>query len=257
MERNNGKIAIAIVAMFVVALSIVGFTYAYFTAQVNGNTGNDSVQVTAGELVITYNNTKSIAAANIVPGWISDGKTFYDPVYSIKQFGTDRGVTAVKTTDFAVKEGTTDQAAEGKLAAKPSVDTAATTVIGGKTYSAYGLTAPATFNVVNEGDYPAAYEVEITATTTIDDTENVHVYLYEADTAAALEALDVTDDDVKAGAEYHNTLDVIGTGKVAIKSRTLTTAASGNAKYYMLVVEYKEISNPQDNSQKYTIKKNL
>ena len=31
MDNNNKRIAIAIVAMFVVALSIIGFTYAYFT----------------------------------------------------------------------------------------------------------------------------------------------------------------------------------------------------------------------------------
>ena len=51
MERNNGKIAIAIVAMFVVALSIVGFTYAYFVANVEGNT-DTNVTVTSGELIL-------------------------------------------------------------------------------------------------------------------------------------------------------------------------------------------------------------
>ena len=59
MEKNNGKIAIAIVAMFVVALSIVGFTYAYFVASVTNNDADTSVQVTAGELVSKNKNEKT------------------------------------------------------------------------------------------------------------------------------------------------------------------------------------------------------
>ena len=78
-KNNNGKIAIAIVAMFVVALSIVGITYAYFTASVTPNTTAKSVEVTAGVLKVKYTAGDSIntTGKTIVPGWKSDGKQVY------------------------------------------------------------------------------------------------------------------------------------------------------------------------------------
>lgn len=87
MRNNNGKIAIAIVAMFVVALSVVGFTYAYFTATVKGNSATESVKVTAGELSIVYGEGKTLTAQNLVPGWTSDGKHYYDVQHSSKDNG--------------------------------------------------------------------------------------------------------------------------------------------------------------------------
>lgn len=86
-SENNGKIAIAIVAMFVVALSVVGFTYAYFTASVKGNSAEKSVEVTAGKLKVIYASSQSIKANNIVPGWINDGAHYYDTVYSRTDVG--------------------------------------------------------------------------------------------------------------------------------------------------------------------------
>jgi len=220
MKNNNGKIAIAIVAMFVVALSIVGLTYAYFTAQVVGNDANQSIEVTAGELVISYNNSQSIAAANIVPGWISDGKTFYDPVYSIQNFNGVRGVTAVSLDEFG--------ADEGDLAAEPSVETTATTVIDEKTYSAYGLTDAATFNVVNEGTDGAAYEVELSFDIDgITDLENLVAYLYESDS----ETFGTTP-------IFTTTFKDKSSPITAINTRTLAT--TGAKKHYKLVLEYKE-----------------
>ena len=46
-KNNNGKLAIAIVAMFVVALSIVGVTYAYFTSQTVYNESEEDPRVLA------------------------------------------------------------------------------------------------------------------------------------------------------------------------------------------------------------------
>lgn len=78
MEKNNGKIAIAIVAMFVVALSIVGFTYAYFVANVTGNE-ETNVTVTAGILEVEYTTTtgSTLVAENLVPGWKNNSKRYY------------------------------------------------------------------------------------------------------------------------------------------------------------------------------------
>lgn len=95
MERNNGKIAIAIVAMFVVALSIVGVTYAYFVATVRTNTTNNSVEVKAGILKITYDEGQTLTATNIVPGWKSDNDMIYDPVHSLTTKNGETRITAV------------------------------------------------------------------------------------------------------------------------------------------------------------------
>lgn len=103
MEKNNGKIAIAIVAMFVVALSIVGFTYAYFVANVQGN-DTVNVDVTAGILEVAYaNNTgNTVQAYNIVPGWMSDGLHYFDST----KFETDAEGNATYTAQMATSEET-------------------------------------------------------------------------------------------------------------------------------------------------------
>lgn len=98
MEKNNGKIAIAIVAMFVVALSIVGVTYAYFVATVKTNSTNNSVQVKAGILKIAYDNGQILTAESIVPGWKSDGDMIYDPVHSVSTVDGQTRITAKSKT---------------------------------------------------------------------------------------------------------------------------------------------------------------
>jgi len=108
MERNNGKIAIAIVAMFVVALSIVGFTYAYFVANVQGNEGTNSVTVTAGILEIEYENTKSINVSGIAPGWKSDGLHYFNSATGCSAVeGELRCVAEKAATTADVPEGAT------------------------------------------------------------------------------------------------------------------------------------------------------
>lgn len=140
-SENNGKIAVAIVAMFVVALSIVGFTYAYFTAQVKGNEKDKSVDVVAGKLAITYANGDEILAQNIVPGWISDGNHYYDNMCS-SSIDTDADgnhkITAVKKSDLTE---------DGNCSA---TDTRKASVTDPK--AADGLTTPVTFTVKNAAD---------------------------------------------------------------------------------------------------------
>ncbi|MBQ3020979.1 MAG: hypothetical protein IJD92_01990 [Bacilli bacterium] len=92
--ENNGKLAIAIVAMLVVALSIVGVTYAYFTAQVSGNTATTSGQISAGILSINYSGSQTINVQNVVPDWETSGEHYYDPVAS--RYNTDDGVVGIK-----------------------------------------------------------------------------------------------------------------------------------------------------------------
>ena len=103
--KSNGKIAIAIVAMFVVALSIVGITYAYFVSGVQTNT-TDKVEVQAGVLQVDYEagNSLDTTGISIVPGWKNDGKMIYHPTYS----NNNGQITAVSIDDAKVEDTTYD-----------------------------------------------------------------------------------------------------------------------------------------------------
>lgn len=163
MKNNNVRIIILIIAMFMVSLSIIGFTYAYFTAQITGNPTNDNVKVTSGNLEVTFTSSSTITASGIVPGWKSDGRSWYDPMardsagHIIAQH-IDGSTTAVPT-NYKTKE--------------------------------YGYALPSKFTVKSTGDSTnnAYYAVELTSITnqitkistdnTWDDTKNMMVYLYK------------------------------------------------------------------------------
>lgn len=105
METNtNRKILIGVVTMFLVAISIVGVTYAYFTAQFTPNMNPESVKVTAGNLIANYKNSQSIEVSNVVPGWVSDGLHYYD----IDEAATHGGnIYAIKTSyEYTQREDT-------------------------------------------------------------------------------------------------------------------------------------------------------
>ena len=179
MEKNNGKIAIAIVAMFVVALSVVGFTYAYFTASVQGNT-NKSVEVKAGILEIEYETGgKVIDAGNIVPGWESNGKYYYDPVASVFTLEDNtKGIRAVSidacTVGSAFPGSPADQL-EAACDAKYQT-------------SDYGLIEPASFSIKNTsrntGETMYAIKLNVSengiAANHSEDKDNLTVSLYRS-----------------------------------------------------------------------------
>lgn len=177
MEKNNGKIAIAIVAMFVVALSVVGFTYAYFVASVNNNKGNHQVEVQAGVLKINYDNGQTLTATNIVPGWKSDNDMIYNSIASVS---TKDG----KTTITAVKESTLgDVLTEEQLASSTSTEPV----------------APVTFKVKDQSTNEAtAYYgirlVEVTNDLQAVDPDNFKISLTEAGGTTVQEAYVLTAD---------------------------------------------------------------
>ena len=141
MEKNNGKIAIAIVAMFVVALSVVGFTYAYFVAQVQGNT-NTSVTVTAGTLSVAYASTQEIKAENLVPGWQSDGLHYFDDK-SYNSVGDEIRYNA------CVKESEVDEGEVYNASTNPT-GTRNVACDDSKAIPANGAKGPAIFTVTND-----------------------------------------------------------------------------------------------------------
>lgn len=132
-QKTNGKIVIAIVAMFAVAVSVIGFTYAYFTANLTVNTQNESVEVTAGKLIASFYGTHSINAEKVVPGWISDNLHYYN----------SEAITDGKIRTTLLNE-TDDATAYAALVANPYVTGTAV-----DSYRALGLTAPVAFTVSN------------------------------------------------------------------------------------------------------------
>ena len=177
MKNNNGKIALAIVAMFVVALSVVGFTYAYFVASVNNNVDNHQVEVQAGVLKINYDNGQTLTATNIVPGWKSDNDMIYNSIASVS---TKDG----KTTITAVKKSTLgDVLTEEQLASSTSTEPV----------------APVTFKVKDQSTNEAtAYYgirlVEVTNDLQAVDPDNFKISLTEAGGTTVQEAYVLTAD---------------------------------------------------------------
>lgn len=216
-KETNGKIAIAIVAMFVVALSIVGFTYAYFTATVNPNTAAKSVEVQAGLLKVEYVNGDEIVANNIVPGWESDGMTYYNATKVGEQ------ITAYETTNNAT--------ALTEIAAINS------------TATAVGLAKPVTFTVKNLSDdtNTAYYAIKLTGIENgipSTDQDNLIVSLYEGEFDETL----FNDAAVAAGTVTKPTPiyseQLAASGEQYIVDAVKTIKTTGTEHDYYLVVSY-------------------
>ena len=183
-SENNGKIAIAIVAMFVIALTVVGFTYAYFTAQVRGNTSTKSVDVTAGRLQVAYTSGDQLIAQNIVPGWTSDNAHYYDPIYS-KYSPT----TVNNETTYKIKAVSTSDTITCNVSGTSTANTAVSACDGAvaSPSSANGKVGPVTFSVANHSDNTGNTKYAITLTditNNIADKTNLYVSLYIGGTYA-------------------------------------------------------------------------
>lgn len=83
MNRKS-RIIFCIVAIIVISISLIGFTYGYYYTNIIGNTSEKSVSVTLANLELTFDNgTGNIEAYNIVPGETIVSKTF-----SVENTGT-------------------------------------------------------------------------------------------------------------------------------------------------------------------------
>ena len=122
-SKSNGKLIAGLMIMFVVAVSIVGVTYAYFVSDFTGNQKNTVVTITAGKLIAKYNQGTALVATNVVPGWLSDGLHYYD-------------------VDVAA-------ANKGRIYATKALESAVGT---GYATTTYGIAAPVTFTVTNNSD---------------------------------------------------------------------------------------------------------
>ena len=100
MEKRT-KILVGLVGIFVVALILLGLTYAYFLTQVTGNSNNKSVSVTTADIRLTYNDGNGIIELNKVKPNVTDTpyvtKTF--SVYNGGNVSVEYGVFLENVTN--------------------------------------------------------------------------------------------------------------------------------------------------------------
>lgn len=84
MDYVRKKIIIGISALVLLVLTLLGITYAYFTAKVSGNTEDKSVIVTAAKLELTYNDGNG----TVMVDKVEPGVTFKPKTFTVKNTGT-------------------------------------------------------------------------------------------------------------------------------------------------------------------------
>ena len=218
-SENNGKIAIAIVAMFVVALSVVGFTYAYFTASVKPNQDEKTTEVTAGMLEVNYTQNKTMTAQKVIPGWESDGLHYFGTEVVDGQLRT-KAIKAIDAADVTAKNLT----------------------------AADGITGPAAFNVAstNRSTGKSTYVIKLIditngiATKNSTDAANLTYELY------SVGAADTYTGGTKVASGQLPTADTVISKVIEIDPHV--------TQYYYLMLKYADTAASQNDSQAATIK---
>jgi len=178
MNKNgNVKVVIAIVIMLIVSLSVVGFTYAYFNTQLQGNKENTSIEVGSGTMKVDFEFGQILKARNIVPGWISDEYHYYDPVLSIVDEKNE-------TTGEVTRKITAATLDVGKVLKKDAGLTTAPKFDDDNPLVA----KPVSFTVKNTGDVFTKYAINLNVTKNEfitddfqDDADNLVVYLIKSE----------------------------------------------------------------------------
>ena len=65
---NNKKIMILVVSVMAILIVTIGASYAYFTANVTGNTTATATTINTGTMAITYTDGADVSATNWIPG---------------------------------------------------------------------------------------------------------------------------------------------------------------------------------------------
>lgn len=77
MEQNNkSTIFLTVIAIATLLVAVVGATFAFFSANVQGNNDASSVIVKTAKLGIVYEFGQELRGENINTGWTSEAKTF-------------------------------------------------------------------------------------------------------------------------------------------------------------------------------------
>lgn len=248
--NTRQKLTLGIAAIFMVTLTIVGVTYAYFVTRVSGDI-TESVDI----------KTATVGSVEYVPG---NGDKDY-----IELTGVLPGTTLYKT--FSVKNTETDASANSNysvfLTSTPTANKAQF-VHGIATEACYKTTAGNSLGKSVTGDGTAA----VAATATCFDAtayNNVYVTLYKV-TAADAGKIDAAADVKTLPADVTLGTPVFAEANLAAKAGTDVAAATqdlasdvqiaGNATdYYVLKVEYRSVDGNQniENLAALTIKASI
>ncbi len=208
---RKGRIIIAIIGIFIVLFAILGFTYAYFIANITGNNSTKSVVVNAGYLQIDYTSSRVLSATALIPGWASDGLSYYDPSYR----DNNGHITAKRAAN------------------KASVPS-----------NAIGVSLPATFTVTNTSSASMPnvyYGIKLTnisnnmvsigeANTTSDDRKNLQVTLYKGTCSDAASC--------SGTPIFKQSLNASGSQVIVKTAETIAT--KGETASYYIIVNYLE-----------------
>ena len=84
MVQSKRRLFTSMIALLLLIITIVGITYAYFISRVQGNSNDESVNITSGKLELTYGDGNGeIVVEKIQPGVVLQSKTF-----TVKNTGT-------------------------------------------------------------------------------------------------------------------------------------------------------------------------
>lgn len=246
--NTRQKLTLGIAAIFMVTLTIVGVTYAYFVTRVSGDT-TESVDI----------KTATVGSVEYVPGNGTDDNVKLENVLP--------GTTLYKT--FSVKNTETDANANSNysvfLTSTPTANKAQF-VHGTATDACYKTTAGNSLGKSVTGDGTA----DVAATATCFDAaayNNVYVTLYKV---TADDAAKFADDGKTLPADVTLGTPVFAESNLAAKAGTDVAAATqdlasdvqiaGNATdYYVLKVEYRSVAGNQniENLAALTIKASI
>lgn len=95
MEKLTKKNKVLIAVIVLISIAIIGVSYAYYVARLQGNESSTTVDATSSILQVTYTDGSAIISENnLAPGW-SSSKTF-----SVKNTGSDTAVYYLKLYDI-------------------------------------------------------------------------------------------------------------------------------------------------------------
>lgn len=76
---NSGKssmVLLTVIAVATLLVAVVGATFAYFSATMNGRESATTIEVTSGTLSVEYDGNSKISASNLNPGAVVANKNF-------------------------------------------------------------------------------------------------------------------------------------------------------------------------------------
>ncbi len=236
--NTKQKLTLGIAAIFMVTLTIVGVTYAYFVTRVTGDTTDKEIEVktaTVGSVVYKPGNKVGEVDDTITLEKVLPGKVFYK-TFEVDNESTDAG--AIATFDiFMTSAATQDKAQFVHATDTTTCYTATAKPANSKNGETSDATAAcfdaAVYNNVKASLYEITAEQFATFATFANDGSAI------ADEATLL----TNEVYAEAGVASHTGLTV---STVSTDLKTDINIASGAKKYYVLKVNYENVNGNQN-----------